>query len=253
MCKQQKKYDIFGISEAFNHALEWRSRGADGMIRRDVSPALRATDYKCPKYVWYKSNETNMNEDKNQERKIVEPFVVASRGREPQCLAPKRTEYGKAIRKQYEAHEVTEQRKNIQKLEPRTDGITNTLTSVQKDNLLCEPICLNSKVNGKQPSLQDRIYSPEGTSTAITTCFHVNIQEPINAMPNFRIRKLTPRECFRIMDVDEADIDKIQAAGISDSQQYKLAGNSIVVNVLTEIFRKLLVDTQTDDGQMRMF
>ena len=38
-----------------------------------------------------------------------------------------------------------------------------------------------------------------------------------------------------------------------DSQQYKLAGNSIVVNVLTEILRKLLVDTQNDDRQLRMF
>ena len=46
------KYKIYGISEAFNHALEWRSRGADSMIQRDVCPALRATDYKCPKYVW---------------------------------------------------------------------------------------------------------------------------------------------------------------------------------------------------------
>lgn len=197
IANNEMKYDIFGISEAFNRALEWRSRGAE-MIKRDVSPALRATDYKCPKYVWYKSNEINMN--------------------------------------------------------------------------------------GKQPSVQDRIYSPEGTSTAITTCFHVNIQEPINAMPDgtattqttahhysgnivnpkrgqtemgvredFRIRKLTPRECFRLMDVDDKDIDTIQAAGISDSQQYKLAGNSIVVNVLTEIFRKLLVDTQNDDRQLRMF
>ena len=124
----------------------------------------------------------------------------------------------------------------------------------QREPKIVEPICLNSKVNGKQPSVQDRIYSPEGTSTAITTCFHVNIQEPINATPkDFRIRKLTPRECFRLMDVDDKDIDTIQAAGISNSQQYKLAGNSIVVNVLTEIFRKLLVDTQNDDRQLRMF
>jgi hypothetical protein len=49
-------YRFIGISEAFNHALEWRSRGV-GMIQRDVSPALRATDYKCPKYVWYEECE----------------------------------------------------------------------------------------------------------------------------------------------------------------------------------------------------
>ena len=62
----------------------------------------------------------------------------------------------------------------------------------------------------------------------------------------FRIRKLTPRECFRLMDVDDADIDKIQASGISNSAQYKLAGNSIVVNVLYHLFRKLFVETGPD-------
>lgn len=62
----------------------------------------------------------------------------------------------------------------------------------------------------------------------------------------FRIRKLTPRECFRLMDVDDADIDKIQASGISNSAQYKLAGNSIVVNVLYHLFRKIFIETDPD-------
>lgn len=57
----------------------------------------------------------------------------------------------------------------------------------------------------------------------------------------FRIRKLTPRECFRLMGVGESNIDKIQAAGISNTQQYKLAGNSIVVSVLEGIFRNLFI------------
>lgn len=59
-----------------------------------------------------------------------------------------------------------------------------------------------------------------------------------------RIRKLTPRECFRLMDVDDCDIDKIQQSGVSKSQQYKLAGNSIVVSCLYHIFRTLFVDTK---------
>lgn len=63
---------------------------------------------------------------------------------------------------------------------------------------------------------------------------------------NFRIRKLTPRECFRLMGVDDADIDKIQASGISNSAQYKLAGNSIVVDVLYHLFRKMFVETEPD-------
>lgn len=65
-------------------------------------------------------------------------ICVAMRGRETMCLTPKRTEYGKEIRKEYERGLIKEQRKNIQQLEPREDGKTNTITSVQKDNLLSD-------------------------------------------------------------------------------------------------------------------
>lgn len=54
------------------------------------------------------------------------------------------------------------------------------------------------------------------------------------------IRKLTPRECFRLMGMNDEDIDRIQSASISNTQQYKMAGNSIVVNVLEAIFKNLL-------------
>lgn len=55
----------------------------------------------------------------------------------------------------------------------------------------------------------------------------------------FRIRKLTEKECFRLMDVSDENINKIQNSGISKTQQYKMAGNSIVVNVLYFIFKNL--------------
>lgn len=54
-----------------------------------------------------------------------------------------------------------------------------------------------------------------------------------------RIRKFTPRECFRLMDVPDSYIDKIQKSGICRTEQYKMAGNSIVVNCLYLIFRNL--------------
>ena len=61
-------------------------------------------------------------------------------------------------------------------------------------------------------------------------------------MKRYRIRKLTPTECFRLMGVDDASIQKMRGR-ISDSQCYKLAGNSIVVDVLVEgIFRPLLLE-----------
>ena len=58
---------------------------------------------------------------------------------------------------------------------------------------------------------------------------------------DFKIRKLTPRECFRLMGLNDSDIDKIQATGLSNSQQYKMAGNSIVVQVLEGIFKNLFI------------
>ena len=61
-------------------------------------------------------------------------------------------------------------------------------------------------------------------------------------MPDFRIRKLTPKECWRLMGFDDEDFDKAKNAGISNSQLYKQAGNSIVVNVLEGILRNLLLN-----------
>ena len=56
---------------------------------------------------------------------------------------------------------------------------------------------------------------------------------------NLRIRKLTPKECFRLMGFDDIDIDKCSNVGMSNTQLYKQAVDSIVVNVLQAIFRTL--------------
>ena len=61
---------------------------------------------------------------------------------------------------------------------------------------------------------------------------------------SYRVRKITPREAFRLMGMKDSDIDKIQETGLSNSQQYKMAGNSIVVDVLEGIFKELF---QTND------
>lgn len=55
----------------------------------------------------------------------------------------------------------------------------------------------------------------------------------------YRIRKLTPRECWRLMDFSDDAFDRAKDAGISNSQLYKQAGNSIVVSVPYYIFKEL--------------
>lgn len=83
----------------------------------------------------------------------------------------------------------------------------------------------------------------EGSTVAPTlTCGVENSLRRIEY--GYRIRKLTERECFRLMDMPEEYIDRIQAAGISRSQQYKMAGNSIVVACMYHIWRKLFIDTE---------
>ena len=55
----------------------------------------------------------------------------------------------------------------------------------------------------------------------------------------FVVKKLSPRESFRLMGLDEKSIEKIQQTGISKTQQYKMAGNSIVVACMEKMFRNL--------------
>ena len=69
----------------------------------------------------------------------------------------------------------------------------------------------------------------------------------------YRIRKLTPRECYRLMDVPEHQIDRLIASGISKSQHYKLAGNSIVVSCLYHIFKSLFTQEIPENQQLTLF
>ncbi len=63
-----------------------------------------------------------------------------------------------------------------------------------------------------------------------------------------RFRKMTERECFRLMGLRDNEIDKIQAAGISRANQYKLSGNSIVTDVIENVLRTLLIEKNAEPG-----
>ena len=65
------------------------------------------------------------------------------------------------------------------------------------------------------------------------------VLEMVEDMGEIRIRKLTPTECYKLMGFSAEDCKKASDAGVSNSQLYKQAGNSIVVNVLEAIFTSL--------------
>lgn len=88
---------------------------------------------------------------------------------------------------------------------------------------------------GKQWYQQDKIYDNNiGLSLATTA-------NPYYQDKQLRIRKLTPKECWRLMGFDDEDFDKASQVN-SNTQLYKQAGNSIVVNVLEAIFKELLLN-----------
>lgn len=117
-----------------------------------------------------------------------------------------------------------------QRLEPNRGGISNTLTGVQKDNLVMEAIIQNGEMVLKKERTSKTRPNGKGWEEVIT-------EDGRRAW--VRLRKLTPRECFRLQGVREPDVDKMLNAGISDSQLYKLAGNSICVDCMVALFRNL--------------
>lgn len=121
-----------------------------------------------------------------------------------------------------------------QRLELRNDECTNTLTTVLKDNYVVENDCIGTIYSGVSKNFQRGIYPISRTLKANN---HDTCAVYMNPL---RIRKLTPKECFRLMGFDDSDVDILIDNGISNSQLYKMAGNSIVVDVLEEIFVELL-------------
>ena len=237
---------------------------------------------------------------------VMEPKIAASRGR------------GKGWQQQLEIND---------------SGTSYTITSVSKDNLLMEPNVLRQerteqckqlrKMNGDKGmkfNQGNKKYSPrtDGVSNTLST----STKDNMLAMPElrmedgcmvdkegrkYRIRKLTPTECFRLQDVSDEDIEKIRSyrddetavicdahgepimnmdfdkpsknarkititvngeqreyyssqliwknkgKGISKTAQYKLAGNSICVAPMYHIFRKLFIEKECENQQLELF
>lgn len=158
---------------------------------------------------------------------------------ESQVLTPKRTEYGKQIRKAYENGQIQESRHNMTKLEPRQDNVSNTLTTVQKDNLLLENNIQKVGQISSNGSQCGTVVSNNGISANLVAGTHGYANSHIATQ--YRIRKLTPRECGRLMGVSDEDIGKMAAVN-SNTQLYKQFGNSIVVDVMCAMFENLNIN-----------
>lgn len=170
----------------------------------------------------------------------------------PCILCKIRTEQGKELRRQ--GIEVF----RYKYLAPRADGISGTLTSVLKDNLIMTT----------SNNMEDLIYHEHPTKDDLLEYFGRRI----------RVRKMTSKEAFRLMSVSDEDIEKIQAypfktyaerneaiakadkkelnrikkLSVCKTAQYKLAGNSIVTDCLYHIFRCMFIPNQPENASKRI-
>lgn len=240
----------------------------------------------------------------------VEPFIVASRGRNPENPSDRTTS------------SPTEQR-----LEANTNGVTNTITTVAKDNYVMEPVVCEQRcdeglrffkddvvgtlrtidacgdkrviepeltqigtIDGNGHEIRRRVYDADGISPTLCgvgsggntepkvlvkdedvnpvrigniygkqfgTGYAGNVWDQDSVSPTimtaqggnrqplvvdnvkWRIRKLTPTECWRLMSFSDEDCNRASKY-VSDSALYKQAGNSIVTSCLVAIFYSLL-------------
>lgn len=135
---------------------------------------------------------------------VIEPTAAAMRGR-------------------YNSDGELEQRVEVSDRE-----VSNAITTAQKDSLVSEPTIIDDTYKNRD----ERVYT-EYSPALRSERYGLKVSES-----TLRIRKLTPLECFRLMGFSDDDFHKAEKVN-SNSQLYKQAGNSIVVDVIEEIYEQL--------------
>jgi len=109
----------------------------------------------------------------------------------------------------------------------------------------------NYNVGTHDSSISEMIIQHEDNPALTLTTSHA--PKCYGESTGWRIRKLTPTETGRLMGLHDDEIQKMYDAGIPKTQLYKLHGNSIVINVLQEIFRKMFIEKQNENPQLELF
>ena len=169
-------------------------------------------------------------------------------------VAKRRSELGKLIRRQYK-NDIGVPYQLVKGYSLMMGGYSNTITTFTTDNWILE---LQNNDN-----MENLVYHEHPTKEQLLEYFSQRI----------RIRKMTPKTAFRLMDVDDEDIEKIQAypfktyaereeaiakadkkelarikrESICKTAQLRCAGNSIVCSVLVNIFRTMFIDNQPEN------
>ena len=147
----------------------------------------------------------------------------------------------------YEGDSVNlEQPKSLTRRDQVGQQIAQTLTTSCNQAVVEPFITKKYKEFEKDKGYTPNMFNPYNKAeindiapTQSTQCGSTTSSATVLIKNDLKIRKLTPKECWRLMGFDDIDFEKVEAVN-SNTQLYKQAGNSIVVNVLEAIFKELL-------------
>lgn len=134
------------------------------------------------------------------------------------------------------------------------DGLCPTLTTMTTGGNLQPKVMV--KGIGHNPVSKKFEFNGFHENKPCPTLLATDYKCPKCYSDGYRIRKLTPKECWRLMGFTDDEFEKAKNAGVSNTQLYKQAGNSIVVNVLEAIFMQIFYPEKViydKDGQMLLF
>lgn len=114
-----------------------------------------------------------------------------------------------------------------------------TLTGQDRHGILTESVRIGGIFDGETKHQAGAVWDKEGLCPTLDT-MQGGYRQPSTILNDYRIRKLTPKECWRLMGFSDDEFQRAVDVGVSNSQLYKQAGNSIVVDVLMAIFKNLL-------------
>ena len=253
LVRTNSKIEVVGNTSPTGH------RSQNVISSNGISPTLTATDYKHPKQVAVRQvgNVVKQKGFSNPQRGRIysanglSPTLNTAQGGglEPKVLIErpqktsqtkvllgkyKRNEYGKAIRKAYESGKIKVRRKDLKKFSLEKSDVSNTLTTVKNDNLI-------GMVKTHKFKIDSRRFKENGKPS-----FTANVADRNGVMLKngdvVAIRKLTPRECWRLQGFSDEQFEKAKKAGISDTQLYKQAGNAVTVDVIEQIGKRLVLE-----------
>lgn len=221
----------------------------------EVALTLSARDYKDPRLIQvgsldikgqdivkhvYSSNGlsptlTNIQGGNRQPKILEEPKVICVGNVNPSGKG----QNGTVIDSEGLARTITQEKGEGQKIMIReaakVDYDAPTLTSTSAGNeKIITAVAMRGRYNEEGKIEQNIEVADREVANAITTVQ----KDSMIAEPSLRIRKLTPKECFRLMGFEDSDFEKAEAVN-SNTQLYKQAGNSIVVPVVEHIIKAL--------------